>query len=153
MKLSTSSLMAAMFLRAGLWLSLFVAVVAVFLRFQQPLQETFLSEPPSQTFCYSKGITAQFSTNATASCFTVKDGVFVDVFTPKSEPPVELHHGHAIPGLWDGVSCQSSSIMDSWCFHSLADLFHSMATLRHMESSSTQWTYSAPRPLAMSTQD
>lgn len=96
--------MSALFLRAGLWLSLLVAVVAVLVRFQQTLQEIFLPEAPSHTFCYSGGITEEFSTNTRASCFTVKDGVFVDVFTPESEPPVELQPGHAIPGLWDGVS-------------------------------------------------
>ncbi|KAJ4407439.1 hypothetical protein N0V82_009929 [Gnomoniopsis sp. IMI 355080] len=95
--------MSALFLRTGLWLSLLVAVVAVLVRFQQPLQEIFLSEAPSQTFCYSEGITAKFSDNTRASCFTVKDGVFVDVFTPESEePPVELQQGYAMPGLWDG---------------------------------------------------
>lgn len=98
--------MSALFLRAGLWLSLAVAVVAVFLRFQQPLQDIFLSEPPIQTFCYSGGITTKFSTNTKASCFTVIDGVFGPVSTPKSESSVELHQGHAIPGLWDGVSCK-----------------------------------------------
>lgn len=98
------SLMSALFLRAGLWLSLLVAVLAVLVRFQHPLQEIFLSEAPSQTFCYSGGITTKFSTNTKASCFTVKDGVVVDILVPGSEPPtVEFQQGHAIPGLWDGV--------------------------------------------------
>lgn len=101
--------MSTLFLRAGLWLSLLVAVLAVLVRFQQPLQEIFLSGSPSQTFCYSGGITAKFSTNNKASCFTVKDGVFVDVLVPGSEPPaVEFQQGHVIPGLWDGVSHQTS---------------------------------------------
>lgn len=101
-------MMSALFLRAGLWLSLLVAVLAVLVRFQQPLQEIFLSGTPSQTFCYSGGITTKFSTNTKASCFTVKDGVFVDVFVPGSElPAAEFQQGHVIPGLWDGVSCQA----------------------------------------------
>lgn len=96
--------MAHLFLRAGLWCSLAAVVVAVYLGLQQPLQEILMSGSPSQTFCYEGGVTAKFSTSTTASCFTTKDGIFVDVFTPTSEPPVEARHGHAIPGLWDGVS-------------------------------------------------
>lgn len=143
--------MSTFFLRAGLWLSLVVAVVAVFIRFQQPLQEIFQPEPPSQTFCYSEGITAKFSTNARASCFTVKDGVFVDVFTPESDPPVELHQGHSIPGLWDGVS--HKFLIHCVVSHTLAKFGHSMDTWLHTESSSTQWTCSAPRRLEASTTD
>lgn len=96
--------MSSPFLRLGLWLSLLVAVLAVFLRFQQPLQDFLLSASPTQTFCYSGGVTSKFSTGSKASCFAVKNGIFVDVFTPKSELPVEPQQGHAIPGLWDGVS-------------------------------------------------
>lgn len=93
-------------LRLGLWSSLVVVAVAVYLRLQQPLQDIFAADSSSQTFCFAKGITAKFSTGSGASCFTVQDGVFVDVFTPTSDPPPEahLHDGHAIPGLWDGVS-------------------------------------------------
>ncbi|CAN8105804.1 unnamed protein product [Discula destructiva] len=94
--------MSAVFLRLGLWLSLVVAVVAVFLRFQQPLQEVFLTASSNQTFCYSGGITTRFSTGTKASCVTVRDGVFLDVFTPSSELPVQAREGHAMPGLWDG---------------------------------------------------
>ncbi|KUI58529.1 Putative amidohydrolase YtcJ [Cytospora mali] len=89
-------------LRGALWLSFAAVVVAVFLGLQRPLQDIFTSESHNQTFCYSHGVTAKVSTQTAATCFTVKDGLFVDVFTPKSEPPVEVHQGHAIPGLWDG---------------------------------------------------
>lgn len=96
-------------LRLGLWSSLVVVAVAVYLRLQQqPLQDVFGPDDANQTFCYAKGVTAKFSTGSGATCFTVRDGVFVDVFTPKSESPpspeARLHEGHAIPGLWDGVS-------------------------------------------------
>lgn len=94
--------MPSLLLRGGLWLSFAVVVVAVYLGLQGPLQEVFTSTPQVQTFCYSQGITAKFSTQASASCFTVEDGVFGEVFKPKSNP-VELRPGHAIPGLWDGV--------------------------------------------------
>ncbi|KAJ0120324.1 hypothetical protein J7T55_001182 [Diaporthe amygdali] len=93
--------MPSLLLRGGLWLSFAVVVVAVYLGLQGPLQEVFTSTPQVQTFCYSQGITAKFSTQASASCFTVEDGVFGEVFKPKSNP-VELRPGHAIPGLWDG---------------------------------------------------
>lgn len=93
-------------LRGALWLSFAAVVVAVYLGLQHPLQNIFTSNPhnQSQIFCYSKGITAKASSKTTTTCFTVKDGLFVDVFTPKSELPGEVRLGHAIPGLWDGVS-------------------------------------------------
>lgn len=102
--------MSSLPLRLGLWSSLIVVAVAVYLRLQQqPLQEIFTLDESSQTFCFTKGITAKFSTGTRATCFVVKNGVFVDVFTPESELPTEahVHDGHAIPGLWDGVSSMS----------------------------------------------
>lgn len=102
--------MASLALRAGLWCSFVVVVVAVYFGLQQPLLESSTSDSPSQTFCYAGGVTAKFSTNTSASCFTIKDGEFTDVFTTKSEPPVELHAGHAIPGLWDGVGYEGPFI-------------------------------------------
>lgn len=97
--------MAAFPLRIGLWFSLVVVGVAVYLRLQQPLQGiTSSSNSPDETFCYAGGVTTKYSTGHTASCFTVKDGIFTNVFTPTSELPVEARPGHAIPGLWDGVS-------------------------------------------------
>lgn len=102
-------------LRLGLWSSLIVVAVAVYLRLQQPLQDIFHSDEPSRTFCFTKGVTAKCSTSAEATCFTVKDGVFIDVFTPKSDPHPEahVHDGHAIPGLWDGVSTITSTKINS----------------------------------------
>lgn len=91
-------------LRVGLWSSLVVAAVAVYLRFQQPLQDILLPGSPNHSFCYSRGITTKLSTNTSAACFTVKDGVFSDVFTPASDLAIEAQPGHVIPGLWDGVS-------------------------------------------------
>lgn len=102
--------MSALFLRLGLWLSALVAVVAVFLRFQQPLHDALLAASPGQTFCYDGGVTTKFSTNAKASCFTVKNGVFTDVFTPESGLPVDARQGHVIPGLWDGVSSSAQFV-------------------------------------------
>lgn len=97
-------------LRLGLWSSLIVVAVAVYLRLQQPLQDIFTSDDLSQTFCFTKGLTAHFSAGSTAACFTVKNGLFLDVFTPTADPPSEahIHDGHAIPGLWDGVSPMSA---------------------------------------------
>lgn len=97
-------IMASLLMRAGLWCSLAAAVVAVYFRLQQPLQEILASGAAGQIYCYSGGVTPQFSANSSATCFTVKDGVFVDVFTPTSDLPAEARQGHAIPGLWDGVS-------------------------------------------------
>lgn len=88
----------------ALWLSLAVVLVAVFLGLQRPLQDIVTAGSHSQTFCYSKGVTTKVSTKTVESCFTVKDGLIGDVFTPKSEPPVKARQGHALPGLWDGVS-------------------------------------------------
>lgn len=96
--------MASWLLRAGLWCSLAAVVVAVYLGLQQPLQDILTPTSSNQTFCYAGGVTAKFSTNTKALCFTTKDGTFVDVFTPTSALPVEARVGHAIPGLWDGVS-------------------------------------------------
>jgi hypothetical protein len=90
--------------RGALWLSFAAVVLAVFLGLQHPLQDIFTSDSRRQTFCYSKGVTAKFSIKTATTCFTVKDGLFVDVFVPTSELPVEATQGHAIPGLWDGVS-------------------------------------------------
>lgn len=89
---------------AALWLSFAAVVVAVYLGLQNPLQDIFTPESTNQTYCYSKGVTGKFSTRTASTCFTVKDGLFTDVFTPTSEPPVDFRDGHAIPGLWDGVS-------------------------------------------------
>lgn len=94
--------MPSFLLRSSLWLSFAVVVVAVYLGIQGPLQQVFTSTR-AQTFCYSKGATTRFSTKDTAACFVVEDGLFSQVFTPGSEP-VEVLPGHAIPGLWDGVS-------------------------------------------------
>lgn len=88
--------------RGALWLSFAAVVLAVYLGLQHPLQGIFTSYSRSQTFCYSKGVTAKFSTKTATTCLTVKDGLFVDVFVPTSELPVEASQGHAIPGLWDG---------------------------------------------------
>lgn len=109
--------MPALFVRLGLCLSLLVAVLAVFLQFQQPLQDFLLSTSATQTFCYSRGVTAKFSTGSKASCFTVKNGLFVDIFTPESELALEPDQGHAIPGLWDGVSGEETLLP----YHSTLD--------------------------------
>lgn len=108
--------MAALFSRLGLWLPVLLAMVAVLVQFQQPLTDILLRASPSQTFCYAGGVTTKFSTGTKASCFTVKDGVFVDVFTPESELPVEPRKGHVIPGLWDGVSWQALLCGFLFCF-------------------------------------
>lgn len=107
-------------LRLGLWSSLIVVAVAVYLRLQQPLQDIFISDEPSQTFCFRQGITAKFSAGTAATCFTIRGGIFVDVFTPKSDLPSEaiVYDGHAIPGLWDGVS--GLSIMSMICLTTTA---------------------------------
>lgn len=107
--------MAHLILSASLWCSLVAVAVAFYLGLQQPLQEILMpaSSSQGQIFCYDGGVTAKFSTSTKASCFTVKDGLFVDVFTPTSEPPVEPRQGHAIPGLWDGVSQKSPRLVSS----------------------------------------
>ncbi|KAL1865709.1 hypothetical protein Daus18300_007085 [Diaporthe australafricana] len=94
--------MPSLLLRGGLWLSFAVVVVAVYLGFQGRVQEVLTAGPRLETFCYSQGVTAKFSTQASAACFTVEDGVFGEVFTPKSDP-ADIRPGHAIPGLWDGA--------------------------------------------------
>lgn len=127
-------------LRLGLWASLFVVAVAVYLGLQQqpppqqPLQAT-------HTFCYAQGITAKFSTEARATCFTVQDGLFVDVFTPESLPPdAHLHQGHAIPGLWDGVRKLPKHLVSIWMLidHQTCLGKYSTATSYNMANSCTQ---------------
>jgi hypothetical protein len=103
--------MPSLLLRGGLWLSLAVVVVAVYLGLQGPLQQVFTSGG-AQTFCYSKGVTTKFSTEDTHACFTVEDGHFSQAFSPVPES-VEVLPGHAIPGLWDGVRGSPQRLDDS----------------------------------------
>lgn len=117
--------MPSLLLRGGLWLSFAVVAVAVYLGLQGPLQQVFTSTAPAQTFCYSKGVTTRFSTQAPATCFTVANGHFGEVFTPTSEPE-ELLPGHVIPGLWDGVRelaqvpyKSTTNSLSAWTFSSI----------------------------------
>ncbi|KAG6013200.1 hypothetical protein E4U41_005134, partial [Claviceps citrina] len=54
----------------------------------------------STTHCY-RGIRTLDHDNPSARCFTVLNGTFTRVWTPRSLPARRLHDGYALPGLWD----------------------------------------------------
>jgi hypothetical protein len=87
-------------LRWGLTLSVALIAIALAYRLQQPLQ----ASPPSAaaapaTHCY-QSVRTHDADRPSAQCFSVRDGVFEDIWVP--DVSIAATTGHVIPGLWDG---------------------------------------------------
>lgn len=84
-----------------------LAAVTGFFELQIPLLKSKLPNPKTKTYCY-KDVRTHDATQLRATCFSVKDGVFDEVWdsgdeeAPTKRKGVESIDGYVIPGLWDG---------------------------------------------------
>ncbi|KAL7896512.1 amidohydrolase family domain-containing protein [Trichoderma sp. SZMC 28014] len=85
------------------WTSIISAIAAVVLAYSYQQQHPLLFADPLPVYCYNS-VRTHDSKQPSAECFSVKDGVFVEVgdASAAAAADVTVSEGHVIPGLWDG---------------------------------------------------